>query len=410
MRSKERQARRDAYRDYCRERIPEDISNAQNVFTPYELCYDIIRKLDSKTRNLAKKRFLVLNLEFAEVLIHDFGVDCGNIEFWTDCDEKRKFCQLMYKGVLHKKIELNKEGIIEMTKEAKEMKNIDKFDVVIGNPPYQAPTKKLNIKNGSKGGRNTIWQHFIPLSFSLCKKNGFICLVHPARWRKPEDKTGEILKTKNIRYLEMHSKYDGKKTFGAITNYDWYVLQNNNLVGQSTIRDYNGNFSRIDIWKLPLIPHFNFKIIDKLLAEEKEETCPILYSRSAYGNDKSWMSREKSPEFKYPCVASTTKNKVKFLYSKVNTNGFFGISKVIFGDNGGDTGIYNSIVDIDGKFGITDHGLAIKIKSKSEGEKIKTALESEKFKELIHSCQYGGFQIEWRMFKYFRKDFWKEFI
>ena len=84
-------------------------------------------------------------------------------------DEKRKFCQLMYKGVLHKRIELNKEGVIEMTKEAKEMKNSDKFDVVIGNPPYKGKGRGLHLR-------------FLELAFNFLKESGSLSFIHPATW------------------------------------------------------------------------------------------------------------------------------------------------------------------------------------------------------------------------------------
>ena len=95
MYDKNTDARRKAYKEYSNDRIPEDVLNSQNVFTPYDLCYDIIRKLESKT-DLIDKDILIFNLEFAEILIHDFGVSPERIAFWTDCDEKRKFAQLMY--------------------------------------------------------------------------------------------------------------------------------------------------------------------------------------------------------------------------------------------------------------------------------------------------------------------------
>lgn len=50
------------------------------------------------------------------------------------------------------------------------------------------------------------------------------------------------------------------------------------------------------------------------------------------------------------------------------------------------------------------------ITSESEGIKIKSALESDKFNEFLKACRWSNFQIDYKMFKYFRKDFWKEFI
>lgn len=285
-----------------------------------------------------------------------------------------------------------------------------KFDVQLGNPPYQKASEKRNEGNGSKGSRNTIWQHFVVKAISLCEDNGYVCLVHPARWRKPEDKTGTILKQKDILYLEIHSKHDGLKTFGAMTNYDWYILKNCPYKGETVLKDQRGIISQIDLRDWSFIPNFDFEKIRKILAKPNENTCEVLYSRSAYGSDKLWMQEKQSEEFQYPCVHSTTQSKVRYWYSKTNKNGFFGIPKIIFGDNGGDTGIYNAIIDVNGVFGLTNHAIGFTIKDEKEGKNVKKAIESESFKEVINSCQYGGFQIDYRIFKYFRKDFWKEFI
>ena len=52
----------------------------------------------------------------------------------------------------------------------------------------------------------------------------------------------------------------------------------------------------------------------------------------------------------------------------------------------------------------------LKIDSKEEGDKICEAINSEKFKEILKYTKWSTFQTDWRMFKHFKKDFWKEFI
>jgi site-specific DNA-methyltransferase (adenine-specific) len=49
-----------------------------------------------------------------------------------------------------------------------------KFDVVIGNPPYQAPVKSVCASH-------TLWDKFAVLSLEMSK--GYVCLVHPSGWR-----------------------------------------------------------------------------------------------------------------------------------------------------------------------------------------------------------------------------------
>ena len=51
----------------------------------------------------------------------------------------------------------------------------------------------------------------------------------------------------------------------------------------------------------------------------------------------------------------------------------------------------------------------LKINSKEEGDKIVKAINSIKFKEILKYTKWSTFQTDWRMFKYFKQDFWKEF-
>ena len=96
------------------------------------------------------------------------------------------------------------------------------------------------------------------------------------------------------------------------------------------------------------------------------------------------------------------------MYSKVNNKGHFKIPKIIIGE---ETGIENAINDYDGKYGMTQDSFGILINDKNEGEKILKAIKSLNFINFIKkSCSWSNFRIDYRLFKNFKKDFWKEFI
>lgn len=50
--------------------------------------------------------------------------------------------------------------------------------------------------------------------------------------------------------------------------------------------------------------------------------------------------------------------------------------------------------------------MAIEIDDLKEGEQIKKYIESEKFKKILKSCSWSNYSIDWRLFTYFRKDFY----
>lgn len=277
--------------------------------------------------------------------------------------------------------------------------SIDSFDAVIGNPPYN-----------SHG--NTIWQDFTKQSLLWIKPNGYLVYVHPPGWRKPNTKRGKFYGLYNLMvvgnqmiYLSIHNAKDGKQTFNCGTRYDWYIIEKKPKYTHTVVNDEKGNTLNIDMSKYKWLPNYNIDIIQKILAKEGEEKCEIIYSASAYEHRKKWMSKEKSDEFKYCCIHSTPKNGIRYMYSTLNDKGHFGIPKIIFGE----TGIYNSIIDVNGDYGLTNGCIGIKIVDLENGKKYKTFLESELMNNIIKSCSFSSFRVDWNIFKEFKNNFWKEF-
>ena len=87
--------------------------------------------------------------------------------------------------------------------------NVREFDIIVGNPPYNAP--------GPKASGNTIWQLFVNNSIKLLKDNGYLCFIHPNGWRKPNTEKGtyyglfkKMTNDNTLLYLEIHNTKDGK--------------------------------------------------------------------------------------------------------------------------------------------------------------------------------------------------------
>ena len=280
------------------------------------------------------------------------------------------------------------------------------FDTVIGNPPYNS--------SGSTGTGNTIWQHFTKKSLNMwLNKEGYLCFVHPPGWRKPNTKRGKfyglykLMSEQNqMLYLSIHGIKDGQQTFNCGTRYDWYIIEKKNKYKNTIINDEKGKIFNINMNNFHWLPNYNFDIIEKILAKKGKKTCNIMQSMSAYEPRKTWMSKTKNSEFKYPCIHSTPKKGTRYMYSKYNNKGHYGIPKIIFGESG----IYNPVIDINGKYGMTHGAMGIKISSKDEGDKISAVLTSEKFQDIIKSCNFSSFRIDWNIFRDMKKDFWKEFV
>jgi hypothetical protein len=204
----------------------------------------------------------------------------------------------------------------------------------------------------------------------------------------------------HMLYLEIHDTKDGMKTFGAGTRYDWYVIAKNK-VGITTIKDQNGNTVEVDLKECVWLPNHSFDKIFDLMGDGSG----VIYDRGSYGTDKtrSWTSIKETEEFCYPLVHATTKKGNKFWYSSRNDKGHFGISKVIFGDSG----INDVIIDAEGNLGMTEHAMALPIDNYEDGLKAKEYLMSDEFKNILNSCKWSNFQIDWRLFTYFKEGFWR---
>ena len=184
------------------------------------------------------------------------------------------------------------------------------------------------------------------------------------------------------------------------------MIKKTNQYKNTIIVDEDGKQNEINLSELSWLPNSNILEINKILAKNDCERCPIIQSMSAYEPRKKWMSSKETPEFKYPCVHSTPKSGIRYMYSSVNDRGHFGISKVIFGESG----IYKPVIDMEGKYGMTHGAMAIKVDNLEEANIISKVIESDKFDKIIQSCIFSSFRIDWNIFKEFKKDFWKEFI
>jgi len=291
-----------------------------------------------------------------------------------------------------------------------------KFRLIVGNPPYNSPGK---VATG-----NTIWQDFVKISMNdFLIEEGYLVFVHPPGWRKPNTKRSkfvglwELLTRDNqLEFLSIHDTKDGMKTFNAGTRYDWYLVRKTPRTRDTLVRDDEGKILNVDTSKFSWLPNSCIEKIQSLLgggcpiiySATSYETrgCNIIYDRSIYGSDRKDVSTTENDEFKYPVVHTIPKTGVRYLYSKVNDRGHFGVSKVIFGDNG----LNDVIIDMEGKYGTSENSMSIQVSSLEEAENIKKCLLSTEFKNVIKSCLFSSFRIDWRLFQTFKKDFWKEFV
>jgi hypothetical protein len=271
------------------------------------------------------------------------------------------------------------------------------FDAVIGNPPY-------NDASGNKGKGHTLWTVFIEKSLQKwLNVDGYLLFVNPSLWRQPEHPLQTLMKSKQIIYLEIHDEKDGLKTFSCNTRYDIYLIKNSSYETNTIIKTQKGEIESIDLREWAFIPNYDFDIIGKIITGD--EKINIMHSESKYEVRRPHMSHIKSDIFKYPCIYSINRsNELSFKWSNTTDKGMFNVPKVIFGS--GATGF---IVDEEGTYGLTQWAVGI-VDEIENLESIKNVLNSVKFKDIILATSVSKAEINRKILKYFKRDFWKEFI
>ena len=280
--------------------------------------------------------------------------------------------------------------------------NSRQYDLIVGNPPFNASLLNNNI----------IWPQIVKnaLTHQLLI-DGYLLFIVPPGWRKPDKERSKycnlfslLTQQNDLIYLEMHNKKDGRTTFGCNTFFDWVLVQKREKEKDkdeitTTIIDTIQKEYKINMATLSWLPNsYIDEILIPISLSSKKDKVRIIYSRCAYGTDKDHINKEYiADKYIYPCIHSTPKSGTKYYYSSRNDRGHFGKSKVIFGESG----IYNPILDWEGKYGITHCAMGIEIDSLEEGNKICAALVSEKFQTLIKACMCSSFRIEWSIIKEF---------
>lgn len=386
------------------------LGGSQNIHTPYELCKEII----AKNKEICEKngiifegqKFLVLfNVEFVEVLIFDFGISPENVYFIGDSLSEVAFVIRAYGLPFGENNDFENGNRICCNKIGPEFLEtiMKKFSVVIGNPPYQSKSDAKNTKTQS------IWEQFVVKSIELCKKDGYVALIHPSGWRGCGSafQVARAIKEKQVEHLEIHSEADGMKTFGATTRYDWYVLKNCPASGLTNVVDQDKVASQVDLKNASFIPNSMIDKVFSFLAKDGEEKVEI-FSNSAYHTQRDFMSETKHNEFIYPVVYSTPVAGPAIWYSSTNKNGHFGISKVILNP----CRPIGFVIDEKGEYGMSQFCVGI-VGDAKYLEMVASVIKNQKtngFSEFMEACHFTDKIFNKDVISLLRKDFWKEFV
>jgi hypothetical protein len=266
--------------------------------------------------------------------------------------------------------------------------NIEKFDAVICNPPYQSPSdSKKNSKN--------LWGLFVLKTLDeFLKINGYMLFVHPSLWRKPSNKLKKIMCNKQILHLKIYNDSDGNKIFGASTRFDYYLIENIDSYKESFVIFEDGMEYNIMINNdLNFIPNYGWSIIQKIIHKLNNNNNLKAYSSSKLGTSNKNVSETKNELYCYELFNSSSKtNGITFRYSKIEHE-IQKQSKVLFSNGRNICPFYDS-----GKYGVTQGGIYILVDNEEIGEKIVSYLNTNIIKFMIKASKWSNFETSKEIF------------
>jgi hypothetical protein len=260
------------------------------------------------------------------------------------------------------------------------------------------------LREGGYGGK-TLWDDILQISLDLLKPSGYLAFITPPTWRKPDSELYTIMTKQNqLHYLHIYNKKAGQYFFQVQQRFDLFVIQKTAATKSTEIIDEKGVKHIIDMEKWPFLPNYAFTKIKRILTT-KEKGIHVIYDRSNYGTDSDHMRLKRDATYKYPVVHSMNRNGIVYWYSNTKDRGHFGEAKVLLNFN---EKLY-PVLDFEGKYGMSQFTFGIPVKTKMEGNRLIKALESPDFVEIVKATKWGAFRTDWRMFCYFKPDFWKYF-
>ena len=271
---------------------PENKSKYGEINTPFELIHKMLDKLPQDIFSDPSKKWLDpgAGQGYFSTIVYNRLFEGLKSKF--KCPKERKdyiITKMLYM------VEINKEHLIQLNSVFDHPKaniyNLDylsmplelssiRFDVIIGNPPYNSnglikvPTNKNKTKQ--QDGK-VLWRDFIKISLNLLKHStGLLLFITPSIWMKP-DKADmyHTMLSHTIKEVHCMSNTETNKAFGGEcqTPTSIFLLQNTptpNMLNIVVPLNDNNTIVNYNVYHNKPIPVFGAKIMSKLTSFVKK--------------------------------------------------------------------------------------------------------------------------------------------
>ena len=304
----------------------QDINNYGIIYTPNNLVNNILNLIPKEYFKNPNLRWLdigagcgAFSLKLYDCLLNNLINNFSNIQETRNHIIKNMLFMVEnypYHITELKKKFTNEANILNTDFLAIDNYDYEPFDFIIGNPPYningklKTPTNN-NLKKGDTGKQ--IYVDFIYKSFELLKPNGFLNIIIPSLWLKP-DKANlyNLLTTKKIHKLVCLSTTQTQKAFNykAQTPTCYFLIENNaneNNINQNKLIIYdelNNDYINYILKPNYPIPINGINIINKLL-KYVDEVGYLRVHKSSTLSKKTKIENNYEENFQYINIKTT---------------------------------------------------------------------------------------------------------
>jgi hypothetical protein len=242
-----------------------------------------------------------------------------------------------------------------------------KFDVIVGNPPYN-PKKKE--RSGGSGSGSKIWPLFVESAFELLKDDGYVLFITPTKWRegnfrkKSLHKNAQQVMWENtiLRYQDVKEYF---KSVGHSIGIDAWLVQKG---------EHQTNIPQKSLKKWKVLPRnqtFCEILLKYLSICEKNDVFEYLDTNREVHFGSTKTKEEQGFHFKHANTSAQTQKR-KFLWFDKQTIGF-DKPKVIVSDSGAFYPWFdNGMTGLGGS-----HSHAYIVKDENEGKALVDFLNSQ---------------------------------
>lgn len=204
-----------------------------------------------------------------------------------------------------------------------------KFDVVVGNPPYQNPGK-------SKGQK--LWYKFIFKNYELLKDGGYLAMVTPNSWIRGGVNHGRLGVLKDIfskKQLVIASFKDITKThFGKIgVDISWWIFKNSPITEKTKfiLTDCESHLDLTDIDVMsPVADSDAISILTKFIDSKFAKENIIYFNYKNSRRDQESTLATDTHKIKHWVHGCSQKGNASFTYLPSRFNDKLDFNKVLF--------------------------------------------------------------------------------